>query len=86
MRAKKRWSRAELARRLGTTRTRLLRWERGSIPSLDKLILLSQVFETTLDLLLAGRRIDDGLTPEQKEAAVRHLNHLAGLLRLKAHK
>ncbi|HKH49582.1 MAG TPA: helix-turn-helix transcriptional regulator [Thermoanaerobaculia bacterium] len=83
LRKRKRWIQADLARRVGVERTTLLRWEKGSLPSLGMLILLSEVLETTLDALLAGRTPDPmDLTPDQKKAAVVHLNQLASLLRL----
>lgn len=85
LRRRRRWSQAELARRLEVERTTVLRWESGSLPPVRMLILLSDVLDTTLDALLAGRKIsgDVSLTEDQKEAAAQHLNQLAGLLRLR---
>ena len=80
------WSQAELARRVGVERTTLLRWERGATPPLGKLLALSQVLETTLDALIAGRTADpapESLTPEQRRAAAGHLNQIASLLGLR---
>lgn len=85
LRSARRWTQAELARQVGVTRSQVLRWERGALPPLGKLIALSLVLETTLDALLAGRSSESaGLTAEQRQAAARHLNHLAGLLRLRS--
>jgi transcriptional regulator with XRE-family HTH domain len=80
------WSQAELARRVGVERTTLLRWERGATPPLGKLLALSQVLETTLDALIAGRTVDlapESLTPEQRREAAGHLNQIASLLGLR---
>jgi transcriptional regulator with XRE-family HTH domain len=87
LRKRKRWSQAELARRVGSSRTNLLKWEKGQLPSLGMLILLSEVLETTLDSLLAGRSAPSTeMTAEQRKTAVHHLNQLAGLFRLQAKK
>lgn len=87
LRRQKRWSKAELARRLGVPRTNPLRWERGRLPALGTLILLSEVLDTTLDSLLAGRSTPPvEMTPDQRKTAAHHLNQLAGLFRLQAKK
>ena len=85
VRKKKRWTQIELASKLGATRGQLARWERGALPSLRVLILLSEVLETSLDVLLAGRgdTREEFLTLDQKKKAVSHLNELASLLRLR---
>src|SRR5688500_16868965 len=81
LRSGRQWTQAELARRVGVARSQVLRWEKGALPPLGKLIAISLVLETTLDSLLAGRSSDSaGLTSEQRQEAARHLNHLAGLL------
>lgn len=87
LRRRKRWSKAELARRIGVSRTNILKWERGHLPSLGMLILLSETLETTLDSLLAGRSTTPiEMTPEQRKTAAHHLNQLAGLFRLQTAK
>lgn len=81
------WSQAELARRVGVERTTLLRWEKGTLPPLGRLIDLSRVLETTLDELIAGRTVaatPESLTPEQRREAAGYLNEIAGLLGLRA--
>ena len=85
LRKKKSWTQAELALRLGVTRIKLARWERGVLPPVRMLILLSEVLDTTLDALLAGRSTgkEESLTPDQKKAVVLHLNQLAGVLHLR---
>lgn len=86
LRRKKRWTQAELAQKLGTTRFNLTYWERGRLPPLHALIRLSEVLETSLDALLAGRRVpeEEALTQDQKKKAAQHLNQLAGLLHLRS--
>ena len=66
-------------------RTAVLRWEKGALPSVRLLILLSDLLDTTLDAMLAGRIANqpDTLSEEQKKDAALHLNKLAGLLRLR---
>jgi transcriptional regulator with XRE-family HTH domain len=85
LRKRRHWTQAELALRLGVTRIKLVRWERGVLPPVHMLILLSEVLDTTLDALLAGRSTpkDAALTMDQKKKAVLHLNQLAGLLQLR---
>jgi transcriptional regulator with XRE-family HTH domain len=86
IRKKKRWTQAELASKLEVTRFRLRRWERGALPPLRVLNLLSEILETSLDVLLAGREADrkESLTQDQKKKAAQHLNQLAGLLQLRS--
>jgi transcriptional regulator with XRE-family HTH domain len=86
IRKKKRWTQAELASKLEVKRFKLRRWERGALPPVHMLILLSEVLETSLDVLLAGREADrkESLTQDQKKKAAQHLNQLAGLLQLRS--
>ena len=86
LRKKKRLTQAELARKLEATRFNLARWERGRLPPLHALIRLSEVLETSLDALLAGRSApeEEALTQDQKKKAAQHLNQLAGLLQLRS--
>jgi transcriptional regulator with XRE-family HTH domain len=85
LRKKRKWSQAEMARRLEVDRTAVLRWEKGAVPSVGMLILLSDLLGTTLDALLAGRNPGqpDALSEDQKKAAALHLNKLASLLHLR---
>ena len=85
LRKKKRWTQARLALKLGATRLQLTRWEQGTFPPLRMLILLSQILETPLDVLLTGREgsREEVLSQDQKSAAVKHLNQLAGLLQVR---
>lgn len=88
MRERKSWSRPVLAERIGVTRSALLRWERGALPPLGMLIILSEVLEMSLDALLAGRstEAEAALTSDQRKDAALLLNRLAGLLGLRAKK
>jgi len=88
LRRLRQWSIADLAERLAVPCGTLKRWERGSLPPIGRLILLSEALETTLDVLLAGRKPtrEINLTSDQKKAAALHLNDLAGLSGLRARK
>lgn len=85
LRQRQRRSQANLAQQLGVERTTVLRWEQGSLPPLGMLILLSEVLEASLDTLVAGRPAEkpEILAEDQRKAAARHLNQLAGLLKLR---
>jgi|SRR6185295_1262967 len=88
LRERKGWRRADLARRIKVDKSYLLRWEKGALPPLGKLIILSEVLEASLDALLAGREVDIGATlaPDQRKAIALQMNRLASLLGLRAKK
>lgn len=51
------WSQEELANRLDVTRQSVSKWESGmSVPELEKIVRLSEVFEVTTDFLLREER------------------------------
>lgn len=53
LRKKKGWSQEELAEKLGISRQSVSKWESGSsIPDIDKIILLSRLFQVSTDYLL----------------------------------
>lgn len=53
LRKKEGWSQEELASRLNISRQSVSKWESGqSLPDIDKIILLSQLFHVTTDYLL----------------------------------
>lgn len=53
LRKKAGWSQEELAHQLGVSRQAVSKWESGgSIPDLDKILRLSQLFDVTTDYLL----------------------------------
>ena len=64
LRKKNGWSQENLAERLNVSRQSVSKWESGaSVPDLDKILLLSQIFEVSTDLLLKDEleiHIDDG--------------------------
>ncbi|MBQ9083312.1 MAG: helix-turn-helix transcriptional regulator [Clostridia bacterium] len=68
LRKKRNLSQGELAERLDVSRQSVSKWEtNASVPDLDKLVRLSEVFEVTLDELIKGKgdaQDDDG-TPEE---------------------
>ena len=56
-------SQLELAERLGVSRQSISKWETdGSVPELDKLVKLSEVFSVSLDELVRGR-VEEGAVP-----------------------
>ena len=53
LRKKAGWSQEELAHQLGVSRQAVSKWESvSSIPDLDKILRLSQLFEVSTDYLL----------------------------------
>lgn len=64
LRKKAGWSQEELAHQLGVSRQAVSKWESGSsIPDLDKILRLSQLFEVSTDYLLL-----DEMEPELPQA------------------
>lgn len=56
LRAQKNWSQEELARALEVSRQSVSKWETdASVPDLDKLVKLGEVFGVTLDQLVQGQ-------------------------------
>lgn len=65
LRAEKRLSQGDLADALGVSRQSVSKWETdASVPELDKLVRLSELFGVTLDRLVKGEAADDG--PKQE--------------------
>lgn len=53
LRRQKGWSQENLAEKLGVTRQSVSKWESGaSVPDLDKIIGLSELFGVTTDYLI----------------------------------
>lgn len=64
LRKQKGWSQEELAARMDVSRQSVSKWESGaSIPDIDKILLLSEIFGTTTDFLLK----DDIATLEEPD-------------------
>lgn len=60
LRTEKRLTQEELADLLGVSRQSVSKWESGaSVPELDKLIRLSEIFEITVDELVKGNTITE---------------------------
>jgi putative transcriptional regulator len=82
IRARRGWSQAELARRLGVPRERLGKWERGvNAPSLEDLAALSEVLEVPLEGLGLGRAGRQTISASDLTEMVFHLGALARLLK-----
>ena len=56
LRTEKGYSQGDLADMLEVSRQSISKWENGSVPELDKLIKLSEIFEVTLDELLKDEK------------------------------
>ena len=60
LRKKQGWSQEELANRLNISRQSISKWESGqSQPDIDKIILLSQLFQVTTDYLLLDQENEE---------------------------
>ena len=58
LRTKKNWSQGNLADELGVSRQSVSKWETDtSVPELDKLLKLSELFGVTLDELVCGEEM-----------------------------
>ncbi|CAI2673487.1 Vitamin B12 import ATP-binding protein BtuD [Apilactobacillus kunkeei] len=70
LRRKNQLSQAALANKLFVTRQSISKWENGeSEPSIDKLISISEIFNTILDNLIMGNKSD-----KDKLVSINHLN------------
>lgn len=77
-------SQEALAERLGVSRQSISKWETdGSIPDLDRLIRLSEIFGVTLDELVKGMPEEQMLRDNQAAASLLH--RLQALYRNKAY-
>ena len=75
LRKKYGWSQEELAERLDISRQSVSKWESGaSIPDLERIVSMSQLFGVTTDYLLKDEKEEtefaDGMTPEITEGKV----------------
>lgn len=60
MRKKNLWSQEELAEKCNVSRQAVAKWENGeSVPNVEKLVLLADVFELSIDELVGRVQIDD---------------------------
>ena len=77
-RKKNGWSQEELAEMLGVSRQSVSKWESGgSIPDLERVAKLSQVFEVSTDYLLTGK---GNMNAEIREHLQGAIDELEGLL------
>lgn len=66
-RQKHNWSQDDLAKKLNISRQSISKWETGeSIPDVDKLVLMSEIFGITLDELIKGEKAKQPLIVEKK--------------------
>lgn len=68
LRKERNWSQEELASQLGVSRQSISKWESGSsLPDLDKIIKLSQIFDVSTDYLLKEEMEEDTSSPSLEE-------------------
>ena len=71
LRKKNGWSQEELAGRLGVSRQSVSKWESAmSIPDLDKILQMSQVFEVSTDYLLKDEITEEVYVPGNPDAGI----------------
>lgn len=82
LRSARKWTQAELARRLDITRNAVNSWEQGlSMPSPAYLVELAKLFCVSTDYLLGIERLDTVNVTGLKERDVAILTELADRLR-----
>lgn len=60
MRKKNFWSQEELAEKCSVSRQAVAKWENGeSVPNVEKLILLADIFNVSLDEIVGRKSVDD---------------------------
>ncbi|KAF1304540.1 helix-turn-helix domain-containing protein [Candidatus Enterococcus willemsii] len=76
LRKKQGWSQEELAMQMNVSRQAVSKWEQAqSIPDLDKILLLSQLFDVSTDYLLKDDlEIEEASTNEEKAYIVRRVS------------
>lgn len=84
LRAQNGWSQDELAAKLDVSRQSVSKWETdGSVPELEKLLKLSEVFGVTLDALARGEETAAGQTAPETPASAEPKRHTtAGVILL----
>jgi transcriptional regulator with XRE-family HTH domain len=83
LRHRRGWDRAVMARKLGVSRDRISKWERGeNAPPLEILVALRRLLGVTLDELVTGKAAPPAmeLSEEERERAARCLAELRHLL------
>ena len=70
-RTEKEMSQGDLADALGVSRQSISKWEtNGSVPELDKLVKLSQIFGVSLDALVTGKETEQQENQEEPEECI----------------
>ncbi len=59
IRKRLRMTKAEVARRIGTTRSNLTRWESGTLPSVNYIVQLASLFSVSIEQLVLGNKPGD---------------------------
>lgn len=78
LRKKEGLSQEDLAEKIGVSRQAVSRWEMGqSVPEIEKLLTLSEIFKVSTDDLLKDGTLDDG----QKNVSIEHKAAGSGLVR-----
>lgn len=56
LRMEREWTQGQLAKKMGVTRTAVVKWETGkAYPTTEKLIELARIFECPIDYLLCDK-------------------------------
>lgn len=75
LRKKNGWSQEELAGKLNVSRQSVSKWESAmSVPDLDKILQLSEIFEVSTDYLLKDEREEDYVPGNAGEERLRKVN------------
>lgn len=87
LRSQRGWSQNTLAEQLGVSRQSVSKWEtNASVPDLDKLVRLSEVFQVTLDELVSGdTAADQAPSPQQRGTFGNLCRQVRSLYQKKAH-
>ncbi len=73
LRKKNGWSQEELASKLGVSRQSVSKWESAmSIPDLDKILVMSEIFEVSTDYLLKDSLVQEEYVPGNPQAGEEH--------------
>ena len=68
LRAQRGWSQGGLAEALGVSRQSVSKWETdGSVPELDRLVQLSELFGISLDALVRGEAAPEPAAPQKAD-------------------
>lgn len=80
LRGDKRLSQGDLADLLGVSRQSVSKWETdSSVPDLDKLVRMAELFEVSLDELVLGREKEDSASSAHPAPAAFPVRHAVGI-------